>query len=167
MSMLSKEFTWIEILLVEILSKVKIRKIDKVESKLHCLENEEARIIGAALITIIAKSINESVGVHDWIEKYPSMSELCERHPFIAPMVEIIATQTVREVDWKMLLEAAANTFASFFDLFTDLYMIYFYYSNNQAGFATATIGMLLMSLVTQVFKSLQSGACIRVTRRQ
>jgi ribosomal protein L14 len=136
MSMLSNEFTWIEVMLVEILSKkVMTRKAKKVESKLECLENEGARQIGTALIAIVVKSINENVGVHDWIEKYPSMKTLCERHSFIAPMMEVVATQTVRAVDWMMLVEAAGNTAVSFFDLATDLYMIYFYFANDQASF--------------------------------
>jgi hypothetical protein len=102
---------------------------------LECLENEEARQIGSALIAIVAKSITESVGVHDWIKKYPSMKELCARHKFVSPMMEVVATQTVREVNWMMLLDAAASSAVSFFDLGTDLYMIYFYFSNDQASF--------------------------------
>jgi hypothetical protein len=153
MSILSKEFTWIESMLGEIFLKVRSgKKIDKVESKLECLEEDEARCIGSALIAIAAKSINENVGVNAWIEKYPSMKELCERHKFIALMMEVIATQTVREVNWMMLLEAAASTAVSFFDLITDLYMIYFYFTNDQSGFAIATIGMILMSILMQCF---------------
>jgi hypothetical protein len=152
MRMLSKEFTWIEVMLVEILKNVKTRKVENVGSKLICLENEEARSIGAALITIVAKSINEKVGVNDWFEKYPSMKELSQRHSFLAPMLGIIATQTVREVNWRMILRAALKAFVSFFDLLTDLYMIFFYFSNDQGEYAKATIGMILMSLFMQCF---------------
>jgi hypothetical protein len=67
-------------------------------------------------------------------------------------MMETIATQVIREVDWKMLLEAAGNTAVSFFDLFTDFYMIYFYFTHDQAAYAIATIGMILMSLFMQCF---------------
>jgi hypothetical protein len=135
MSMLSKDFAWIEVMLVKILNKVKGRKIENVVSKLESLENEEALQIGAALITIVSKSINENVGVKAWIEKYPSMKELCERHKFVSPMMEVVATQTVRNVDWKMLLRAISKAFISFFDLATDIYMIYFYFSNDQSSF--------------------------------
>jgi hypothetical protein len=142
MSELLKNFNWMDIVLVEILNKV-TKKIEKIESKLDCLEKEEARLIGAALVTIVAKSINEHAGVNDWIEKYPSMKELCIRHKFIAPMMEVIATQTSREVNWKMLVRAASKAFISFFDLITDLYMIYFYFSNDQASFGKSRLSLL------------------------
>jgi hypothetical protein len=151
MRMLAKECGWMETMLVEILAqRVKARKIGTIESKLDCLDNEEARQIGSELIRIVAKSINESVGVHDWIEKYPSMKELCERHKFIAPMMEVVVTQIVRVVDWKMLLRATIKVFFSLFDLMTDLYMIFFYFSNDQATFGKLTIVMILMSLLMQ-----------------
>jgi hypothetical protein len=133
-------------------NNVRTRKIEKVNSKLECIENEEARQIGAALIAIVATSINETVGVKAWIEKYTSMKELSERHSFLVLMMEVIATQTVREVNWMMLLKAARKAFLSFFDLITDLYMIYFYFTNNQASFGIATIVTILMSLVMQCF---------------
>jgi hypothetical protein len=152
MSMLSKDLTSLDFLLVEVLNNVKAKKIEKVPTQLECLENEEARQIGAALIAIVAKSINGNVGVHAWIEKYPSMFELSQRHKFIVPFFEILATQTVREVNWLMLLKAARKAFVSFFDLITDLYMIFFYFSNDQAEFALATVGMILLSLLMQCF---------------
>jgi hypothetical protein len=152
MSELSKEFNWVGNMLEEILKNAKkSRKVERIESRLDSLESEEARHIGAALIAIVAKSINEHVGVKEWIEKYPSMKELSTRHSFVARLMEVIVTQTVREVNWMMLLEAAANTFVSVFDLLTDLYMIYFYFSTDQAGFAIATSVMIMLGLIAQM----------------
>jgi hypothetical protein len=51
-----------------------------------------------------------------------------------------------------MLLEALGGTAISFFDLLTDCYMIYFYYTNQQASFATATIVMIAMSMLMQLY---------------
>jgi hypothetical protein len=40
----------------------------------------------------------------------------------------------------------------SIFDLISDLYMIYFYFSNDQSEYAIGTLSMIVMSLVMQCF---------------
>ena len=55
------------------------------------MEDDEAKLIGSALMLIVASSVNESTGVRTWIDKCAAMKELCNEHQFLIPMLETVA----------------------------------------------------------------------------
>jgi hypothetical protein len=153
MKLLARKYPWFKVLLMEILKNKKYgSSVESINTKLNSLESSEARRIGAAMIPIIASSVNESTGVQSWMNKYVSMKELCEKHEFVVPLMTTIATRINRKVDWKMKLQAILAGGLSLLDVFTDIYMIYFYYSTGKNWYGAATISCLLLSLFLQCF---------------
>ena len=152
MKLLARKYPWFKVLLMEIVRKNKKYRtsVDSISTKLNNLESSEARRIGAAMIPMIASSVNETTGVQSWMNKYVSMKELCEKHEFVVPLMTTIATRINRKVDWKMKLQAILAGGLSLLDVFTDIYMVYFYYSTGEYSYGAATITCLLSSLLLQ-----------------
>jgi hypothetical protein len=153
MSVLEKEHPWLSLLLLEILENKNKEKIGGgIETKLKNLEDEEVKIIGAALNFIVASSVNESVGVDSWISKYGSMKELSTEHKFLIPMIKTVATRIATAVDWLMISRACATGMLSVVDMASDIYMINFYYQTGQTFYANATFIFIFCSLLIQCF---------------
>ena len=109
LNQIAQKYTWLTILLGKIFEEsneygARLTESQKnIETKLNCLEDDEAKIIGASLMLIVASSVNGGAGIRIWIDEYTTMRELCTEHQFLIPLFETVATRMSTKVDSKMI----------------------------------------------------------------
>ena len=67
----------------------------------------DAKAVGAGLPYFLATCASPGAGVAEWAAAYPAAGELCALHPWFAPMVDVVATRLLGDVEWGRLLPAA------------------------------------------------------------
>ena len=156
LNQIAQKYIWLTILFCEIAEEsneygARLTAHQKnIETKLNCLEDDEAKIIGAALMLIVASSVNASTGVRIWIDKYAAMKELCTEHQFLIPLFETVATRMATKVDWKMMSKACVTGLISILDMASDIYMIWFYYQTDQVFYGNATLIEIVRCILLQ-----------------
>jgi hypothetical protein len=152
MRQLAKEYTWLSVWLVEILTNRMYGGSSRsVMTQLESLEENEAKKIGASLSPILGISANESNAVCKWVKRYPAMLTFSEKYSFIIPMLITIITRARREVTWKMRLEAFMNGAFAYICVAMDIYIISFYLARSEQKWLCVNAYFLLGAILLHV----------------
>jgi hypothetical protein len=78
------------------------------------------------------------------------MKELTSEHKYLVPMLKVMANRIATRVDWIMIARASMTGLMSILDIYTDIYMVYFFFRTGQDFYATFTLTSILICLFLQ-----------------
>ena len=147
---LSEKYPYMVPLLAEA-SKTRLKGVLEVETSLIRLTTFEGRSIGASLSSSLRARKTAESGLDQWRLNYPSMVELCERHPFVEQMLLVIAKRVLKNAVWGLQWRVGIGAALSLVDISTDAFMISVYTGTEETmPLAILNIGMITLNLLLQ-----------------
>jgi hypothetical protein len=122
-----------------------------VSTKLECVEEKEARVIGNNLMPCLKSRKVIHAGVDMWRLQNRAIGELFEEFPWMEGMFVEIGKGVVKGAPWGMLWRVTVGAVTSIFDLLTDVYVTYMFWSDKKYGYFKASLASLAVSIGLQM----------------
>jgi hypothetical protein len=146
-----KKYPWF----VTLLKRARLCELSSnssVSTKLECVEEKEARVIGNNLMPCLKSRKVIKAGVDMWRLQNRAVEELFEEFPWMEGMFVEIGKGVVKTAPWGMLWRVTVGAVTSIFDLLTDVYVTYMFWSDKKYGYFKASLSSLAVSIGIQMF---------------
>jgi hypothetical protein len=120
-------------------------------TKLECVEEKEARVIGKNLMPCLKSRKVIEAGVDMWRLQNRAVGELFEEFPWIEGMFVEIGKGVVKTAPWGLFFRVTVGAVTSMFDLLTDVYVTYMFWSDEKYGYFKASLASLAVSIGLQM----------------
>ena len=121
-----------------------------VSTKLECLEEMEAKVIGNNLMPCLKTRKVAIAGVDAWRLQNRAVGELFKEFPWLQGTFERLGEGVVKSAPWGMMFRVLLGATTSTFDLATDYYVTYMFWSDGKEGYFKASLASLAVSLFLQ-----------------
>ena len=145
------KYPWI-VTLMQIVREGAISRNNPVSTKLNCLKEEEARIIGSNLMPALKSRKRVEAGVDQWRRQNRAIDELLTEFSWMKALFEALGQEVVRNSSWGLKWRVFVGSFISVVDWVTDITMAYTYYKTRSWLFFKLTVGMLGASMSLTLF---------------
>jgi hypothetical protein len=123
-----------------------------VSTKLVCVEEKEARVIGNNLMPCLKSRKVIKAGVDMWRLQNRAVGELFEEFPWMEGMFVELGKGVVKAAPWGLTFRVTVGAVTSIFDLLTDVYVTYMFLSDKKYGYFKASLASLMVSIGIQMF---------------
>jgi hypothetical protein len=142
--------TWLPPFAAE-MSSGRLRRAQRVSVPLAELNGADGTRVGRQLNLALAKCVDAPSAVDDWLREVPAMQEACAAWPWFKPMVVVMAPRRLQTVGWGIAFRVVFCAILTYADMGSDLYTFYQYRAAGQDFFASATLTILGVSMLTQL----------------
>jgi hypothetical protein len=115
------------------------------------VEEKEARVIGNNLMPCLKSRKVIHAGVDMWRLQNRAVGELFEEFPWMEGMFVEIGKGVVKTAPWGLLFRVTLGAVTSIFDLLTDVYVTYMFWSDKKYGYFKASLASLVVSIGIQM----------------
>jgi hypothetical protein len=115
------------------------------------VEEKEARVIGNNLMPCLKSRKVIKAGVDMWRLQNRAVGELFEDFPWMEGMFVEIGKGVVKTAPWGLLFRVTVGAVTSIFDLLTDVYVTYMFWSDKKYGYFKASLASLVVSIGIQM----------------
>ncbi|GMI48438.1 hypothetical protein TrCOL_g6642 [Triparma columacea] len=146
-----KKYPWF----VTLLKRARLCELSSnssVSTKLECVEEKEARVIGNNLMPCLKSRKVIGAGVDRWRLQNRAVGELFEEFPWMEGMFVEIGKGVVKGAPWGLLWRVTVGAVTSMVDLVTDVYVTYMFWSDKKYGYFKASLASLMVSIGFQMF---------------
>jgi hypothetical protein len=120
-------------------------------TKLECVEEKEARVIGNNLMPCLKSRKVIKAGVDMWKLQNRAVGELFEEFPWMEGMFVEIGKGVVKTAPWGLTFRVTVGAVTSIFDLLTDVYVTYMFWRGKKYGYFKASLASLAVSIGIQM----------------
>ncbi|GMH80043.1 hypothetical protein TL16_g08378 [Triparma laevis f. inornata] len=150
---LQKQHPWFETMISEIQKVHFFTRNHVVMTPLEHMDEDGAMKMGTSFVPSLRMKSQPAGGVLMWVNQYPALKELSQKHKFLIPMFNAIAVHILMNAPWGVKLRAGFGAALSVFDAFTDVFMLIRYLGEEgYQDYAIITGVLLGMSMVLQFF---------------
>ena len=121
-------------------------------TKLECVEEKQARVIGNNLMPCLKSRKLITAGVDVWRLQNKAVGELFEEFPWMEDLFVAIGKGVIKTAPWGVILRVYIGAMTSMLDLLTDLYVTYMFWSAGKLGYYKASLASLAASMFVQSF---------------
>jgi hypothetical protein len=122
-----------------------------VKTRLADLSASEATRIGSFLKGEIIVGVDSCSAVDTWISSQVALVELDAQHKWFRSFMYSVALRVIKSSDLGMKSRVIFGAGLSLFDMASDIYMIYVFWTTDEIKLAIATLCMILASTALQV----------------
>ena len=124
-----------------------------ISTKLECLGEEEARIIGNNLMPALKSRKVVNAGIDLWMGQNRAINELLDEFPWMRALFQALGQGVVKTAPWGMMWRVTVGAALSTIDLVTDIYITYmFWKERGEKGiFFRCSMMMLIVSVMLMV----------------
>jgi hypothetical protein len=142
-----KKYPWF----VTLLKRACLGKLalnSSVSTKLECIDEYEAEIIGNNLMPCLKSRKITRAGIDLWRLQNRAIGELFQEFPWTKNMFNAIAGGVTKTAPWGMMFRLVVGTATSTIDLFTDIFVTYMFWSTGKRAYFVASLSSLVFSVV-------------------
>jgi len=143
------KYPWIEALIKRTL-KGDLAGARSTDTKLECLEENEAKIIGKSLMPCLKSRKTPRAGVEKWEGQNLAIKELFMEFPWMKEMFVGIAEGVVKSAPWGLFWRVFLGAMVSIVDIVTDVVVAYTFWTEGRKSYFWLTVTMILVSMVLQ-----------------
>ena len=120
-------------------------------TKLECVEEKEAWVIGNNLMPCLKSTKTAKAGVDMWRLQNRAIDELFAEFPWMKEMFVAVGEGVVKAAPWGLMFRVATGAGTSMLDLLTDIYVTYTFAKDGKEGYFQASLACLTASVVMQI----------------
>jgi len=122
------------------------------DTKLDCLSEKEARLIGRSLMKALRARKTAEAGLYQWKMQNRSMVELFERYGWMESMMLEISRVILKTAPWGLMFRVSTGALLSVVDVVTDVVVIVGYMGKEETrGYGLTLLLCLVFSVLLQI----------------
>mmetsp|Transcript_18700 Transcript_18700/g.38909 ORF Transcript_18700/g.38909 Transcript_18700/m.38909 type:complete len:1880 (-) Transcript_18700:55-5694(-) len=146
----TKKYPWF-ILILQRARQGQISLNHSMSTKLECVTEKEAKVIGNNLMPCLKSRKVAKTGVDQWRLQNRAVGELFEEFPWVEDMFVAVSEGVVKAAPWGLMFRVILGALTSMVDLLTDIYITIMFYNGDRMGFFWVQCGMLITSVFIQL----------------
>ncbi|GMH56376.1 hypothetical protein TrST_g4156 [Triparma strigata] len=141
-------------LLLETVTKGKLALNYSIHTKLECIVDAEATLLGKNLVPALKARKTAESGVNQWKDSNRPVMQLLDKHKWLEATFVVVSRSIVKAATWGVMWRVSVGAVFSVADLATDAYLAYNYYVSGEEFYVfflyTITCIATTMSTVEQ-----------------
>ena len=150
LSAVRNKYPWI-VILMQRAREGALATNHSVSTKLSCVREEEARIIGNNLMPALKRNKTVAAGIDQWRRQNRAVDELFVEFPWMKGLFLALGQGVVNTAPWGMMWRVFIGALLSTIDLITDIFITYTFWKEDKIIFFKCSAAMLVSSMFLMV----------------